>query len=203
MPGMRDARFGQGISVKRLSKMIFSGLTIVSLLLCVATVVMWVRSGYAADIWTWGGAGREYWVRSDWGRFGVTSVGNATPRRTHETSSGGYHGVLPGPKTGEHEWAGVRFAWGRSMPGQIMGPTLRVTGRGMYWSAQVYHPILAVVLAWPLVPYCLVCRRRQTARKRLAAGLCCRCGYDLRASKEQCPECGSAVPAGHVPNIEP
>jgi len=37
--------------------------------------------------------------------------------------------------------------------------------------------------------------RRARQLKRFAAGLCPACGYDLRASKQRCPECGKAIPS--------
>ena len=49
----------------------------------------------------------------------------------------------------------------------------------------LYLPVLlfGVWPAWLLLPF----RRR---RKRKKLGLCVQCGYDLRASKDRCPECG-------------
>jgi len=37
-------------------------------------------------------------------------------------------------------------------------------------------------------------RRKQRASRRLASGHCTKCGYDLRATPEQCPECGTIPP---------
>jgi hypothetical protein len=39
-------------------------------------------------------------------------------------------------------------------------------------------------------------RRWVAARRRPRAGLCVRCGYDLRATPDGCPECGSGREAG-------
>ncbi len=48
--------------------------------------------------------------------------------------------------------------------------------------------LFAAMFWWSFLP-----RHRRRKRKKL--GLCVKCGYDLRASKERCPECGEGLEA--------
>lgn len=48
----------------------------------------------------------------------------------------------------------------------------------------------SVAFAMPIGATWVICFHRRRKRKKL--GLCLKCGYDLRASIERCPECGTA-----------
>ena len=52
-------------------------------------------------------------------------------------------------------------------------------------------PHWAIVVIFAIFP-ALVVHSRMRSRARL--GLCGKCGYDLRASTERCPECGTPIP---------
>jgi hypothetical protein len=56
--------------------------------------------------------------------------------------------------------------------------------------ATITAPVAAVsgVLIWKILAM-----RKRWMRTRQAWGLCVICGYDLRASKHRCPECGSVI----------
>ena len=81
------------------------------------------------------------------------------------------------------------------------GASVRTTTIAWRWRPQyqadssrwsIYVPLYLPVLffgAWLVFLLHPVHRRRK--RKKL--GLCIKCGYDLRASKERCPECGEAI----------
>ncbi len=79
---------------------------------------------------------------------------------------------------GKRVWGGESFRYER--------------GIGSYWIMQ--FPIWAAFAsfaAYPVVAFSrLFLRRRHSRRYRLEHGLCVKCGYDLRATPERCPECG-------------
>jgi hypothetical protein len=53
------------------------------------------------------------------------------------------------------------------------------------------HWAFAIIFAFP--PAILLCRDLRR-RRRLCHGLCTNCGYDLRATTDRCPECGTPLP---------
>ena len=92
--------------------------------------------------------------------------------------------------------------WGFNLGGFGLGRyVFEFSSSGKYqgvWHYQlkVPHWFASLVLAGPAA-YCLFRRYKNGLRQtRIREGLCANCGYDLRASKDRCPECGTAIPPG-------
>jgi hypothetical protein len=171
-------------------------LSVLSLLMCVAILASWVRSYWVADEWYWSdGADRprrvyrmghiyelvlvrgciyvvhdtSWWHERQFRHVAFDNLDAALPPFVARRSILGFEWVA---------YTGVPFLSSVSMPPFLL---YRIVG--------IPHWFLAMCAATPLL---LPLFRRRRLRRRLRQGLCAVCGYDLRANKERCPECGTA-----------
>jgi hypothetical protein len=158
-------------------------LAVLSLALCIATVVFWFRSYTAADYLAWCMETKEIGLISTVGRIVLYDEAVIPPFRwpppsefRHSTADApaGIDAYTP-PNSPRHvEWLGF---------GVISGDTgkYRVTSRMVpHWPVAVLAAILPI-------------RWIRGYRRRRTGGMCGKCGYDMRASPGICPECGGAM----------
>jgi hypothetical protein len=190
-------------------------LSVLSLLLGVAIVVLWVASYWRADQLGW-----------------VSAAAHPEGGQRRTLSCGSSHGLLwigwwretvspvgGGPKPRPGDWGySLPANWGNSVPPYWGWETSRsrwrspfATHLGFGWqnsfwqqagrtesSCVVVSPHWALLLLTMALPTAwLICGRKDRQRRlRQSLDLCTACGYDLRASAERCPECGTQIPAG-------
>lgn len=134
-------------------------------------------------------------------------------RSTAQRAARFYDQVQDGIDAGNTKWTSIlswvkrehlttmqdaRRAWARW---QAAAAPERTTSRlGFHWSADgaegsrfIAVPYWALFVSTAALPAGRVLLWRR-ARRRAHAGYCRACGYDLRASGERCPECGTAIP---------
>jgi hypothetical protein len=174
-----------------MARRLFTVLSALSLLLCVAVAVLWVRSYLRSDelVWT-----------AEQVRDGVVLA----TRDTRLRSSRGWwsHSEFvdrdewrDGPLTDRIERRS--FEWRRTPRSlDVQFSATRFGGElpVPYW-------LICLVLLLPLgirfrrpVLRCVSSEYRE--RERRSFGLCPACGYDLRATPDRCPECGTSPAAG-------
>jgi hypothetical protein len=168
----------------------FTLLSALSLALCLATVALWVRSHWVMEQISWSGTGGMEWVqtprgylqlaffRADWSNrpnsdFRIKYV------RDEATPPINYLPLMnsePGDKYLMWERAG--FAWYSRH--ELRTGNLHLLLLFPFWS--IVSVLAVLPLAWTI---------RWSRRREHSLGLCATCGYDLRATPEQCPECGA------------
>jgi hypothetical protein len=158
---------------------LFNLVPVVSFVLMLGIVALWVRSAFVTDVWlhsckTVSGARSETFVGTKqgvlmWARASMY-IGDDEPLDLL------LENPPPRNKTLRNCF-GFRFDF-------IDHGDLRVRGADV--------PLWSLALAAGVLPtYAFAIQRRHTSRR--IRGLCSRCGYDLRATPERCPECGTAV----------
>ena len=91
-----------------------------------------------------------------------------------------------------------RTVHSEAVPVQFSGRTVYAGGlsRLDYPFSAHCGTLLAAFATLPLARLLLpAVRRRLASRRARRPGFCRRCGYDLRATPERCPECGAEPPA--------
>jgi hypothetical protein len=166
--------------MKLFRRWLFHALALLSLLLFVGTAVLWGRSYRESDdFWWWGS------------RYGVGLFSTQGRILFWEGSLD-----RPSQASVRHLVVSPPFPFVRQPASVFYSRKFRVgfgsiTKDGPLWH-QLYlsHAMVLLVLIVLPVRWILVYRSGKHAR----AGLCCCCGYDLRATPERCPECGT-IPA--------
>jgi hypothetical protein len=187
--------------VRRLTRQFFVILAALSLLLFFANLIFWHRSYRCTEQLLWQPTTGDYWLSTAKGSLvlGIFRVKDAYA--PSETFRPRYHrddGWINPPMSPffamELDPPLTTFDWDHA------GLTLQTRTA---FPRQEFHLFLAarcVLLAGltailPLSWIALRFRTKYKTRRATRHGLCPACGYDLRASPDRCPECGTPATA--------
>jgi hypothetical protein len=185
--------------MKRLTRRLFTLCAALSLLLCIATCVTWVRGRRAMESVSWHDARTSGRVSSTLGYLVVQLTRYDAPWDAKYFRRPQYERwpfavaptifrVYPGPQPGIRQttWERGGFEWHTMRDGPR--GTLSVMAVAPWWSIATLTALAPLACTGACVRGVIRERRRQRR------GLCADCGYDLRATPVRCPECGTAPP---------
>ncbi|HEY7089816.1 MAG TPA: hypothetical protein VH518_17090 [Tepidisphaeraceae bacterium] len=170
---------------------LFTLLSAVSLLLCVATVGLWVRSYWVFDVLTHNTETRDHtvlcWIL--WSQQGSGAICRTVA--TEQTIFSPIEGWQWNTNSTANPMGALRYGFifdrGELSASDSTSSSIRWRTIGIpFWLLEIFFAI------WP--SWWLLRERRRRAALR-EGGCCKNCGYDLRATPDRCPECGTVAAA--------
>jgi hypothetical protein len=184
--------------MKRFRRWLFNGIAALSLLMCVATAILWMRSHWIGDDWTFQKDrtknGKSLLFAADASsttgsveiliESGIATKNTPDLTKARHSQGSTFPLIFQGMRRTLMERLGFRLNW---------GPWIFVHSVSAYAVTRVTinFPFWFLVTAFAATPLLWILTVR--SRRSASSGFCQSCGYDLRASPDRCPECG-AVP---------
>jgi hypothetical protein len=178
--------------MSRVKRRVFTTLAAISLLLCVATVVMWVRSYFRMEGMNVGNFRGIVSLAYNYGRLQLNITSTGYSPAEINCFSNRISGCWPTPTTRAEHLGFVHRMISEDRP-ELQLDT--VTASGLVLRRKMVTHICFLPL-WPLVLALFIASAlfsRYSHRTRVR-GICGACGYDLRATPDRCPECGAVPP---------
>jgi hypothetical protein len=196
------------VSSPLMIRRLFTLLSALSLVICVATCVLWVRGHFVEDSLAWRRSDAHSLLRSSPGHLildvNVSGWSAVPPAFTHETAPPNPNAVHEARMSGLVLNVGPQDTW---VWGERAGfAWSRWAGNGGNSISMLVVPVWAATAATGLLPlaWCGAAALRSRARRRARRdSLCPGCGYDLRASPGRCPECGAMPCHARTTNRSP
>lgn len=163
--------------MRRLGRYIYNGLTVLSLLICLVTVVLWVRAYHHTD--------RLAYHSSSIYVMLVASPSGMLCGCMTDMAAAHHAALASSPDALSEHWYYDRRYDSFVHNGFVFSKA--DTG----FAISIGLPYWLIFLITAAVPAARLTARLR--RKRPPPGLCPKCRYDLRATPDRCPECGTVV----------
>jgi hypothetical protein len=165
----------------RFRRRLFNGLAALSLLICVSMAGLWMRSYWKEDWFEWAGEHSRVDVISSRGQFFVSWV-NEGPGIGSTTGFDFYsEQATVRPSVDLRAQRQIEFVGFGAVADNRLVPLYGL-----------FLPTWFLAIVFAFVPSVWL-RMQRNVRQSLTS-ICAECGYDLRATPDRCPECGT-VPA--------
>ena len=175
--------------MRRFGRWVFNGLTMLLLLLGVTTAVLWVRGHRLGDV---------AWISIRNQNFGLNSSNGELLLSWSLDSEvvGGAHWRMYDLGSYDISRDPCRYV---ALGFGVDAYAVHHSGRATIRDFSLLVPDWFLLLLFSLLALRLIRHRTTHAARCSAMGMCAKCGYDLRATPDRCPECGTVQAKTKIP----